>query len=436
MWGTASAAFQIEGGASEDGRGPSMWDHLAEHNPEKIYDVASPSVAADFYHRYREDITMMKELGLKSFRFSISWSRLFPQGRGKLNAKGVEFYSHLIDTLLENDIEPFVDLYHWDIPQALMADGGFKNAQIIQDFGAYAKCCFERFGDRVMKWSTMNEPSVMAFVSYHTGGYPPFEKNLGSALLVAQNLLLMHYEAVRQYRKLALKGKIGAVIAFVPVYPRSFSEQDTKAAVRQQDFVSGWWLEPMFEGKYPDSVLECESVSGLMPPGYAEQLDGAFEAMDILGMNYYNPSVVGYKPGTLLGAEHVEGFYAQVGHFELYPPGLYDAAMYVKQRYNNPEIYVTENGISCEIEKSDAQVVDDPDRISFMREHLREVSRAIHAGADIRGYYYWANMDTFEATSGFRYKFGLIDIDRDSLKRSPRSSWYYYQNCIANNTVC
>lgn len=436
LWGTATSSFQIEGGAAADERGPSIWDVACRQHPEKFWHGATPEVSTDFYYRYPQDVAMMKELGLKSFRFSISWSRIFPTGRGAINAKGLEFYDRLIDALLAHHIEPFVDLYHWDLPQALADEGGFKNPRIIEDFGRYAEACFQRFGDRVRLWSTMNEPSVMAFTSYGTGNQPPFEKDMRGALLAAQNILRMHYRAVRTYRALNQKGKIGAVIAFVPTYPRTLSAEDREAARRQEDYVCNWWLEPMFKGKYPESILGYPAIADHMPPDFAEQLAREFVPMDMVGINYYTPARVGYKPGAPLESEHVEHFYAQTDYgFQVYPQGLFDSMMYLKEKYNDPEIYLTENGFSHDTEKPGATIMEDEDRIGYLREHLREVARSIQAGANIRGYYYWAHFDDFEATSGYRFRFGLVHVDFETLKRTPKQSWHYYQNCIAHHSV-
>lgn len=435
LWGTATAAFQIEGAAAEDGRGPSIWDCAALHKPEKFHDGATPAVAADFYHHFKQDIVDMKELGLKSFRCSISWSRIFPAGFGAVNRKGVDFYKRLFDTLLENDIEPFVDLYHWDLPQALADDGGFKNSKIITHFGDFAERCFLEFGDKVKLWSTVNEPSVMAFTSHAHGAFPPYETRLDSALLAAHNILKMHYEAIRRFRAMNLNdGEIGAVIAMVPIYPATKSEDDILAAVTQQDYIVNWWLAPMFEGTYPKSVLKHAEVANVMPHNFADELKLAFQPIDFIGLNYYYPYTVKYKPDTFLCSKPVENYYAQSDYFTVYPQGMFDAMLYVKNRFNNPAIYITENGLGQNVEKH-ADIDNDDERIRYIREHLREAHRAIQAGADIRGYYYWSNMDTFEGPSGYKIRFGLVGIDYKTLKRTKRKSWHFYRECIASNSI-
>ncbi len=436
LWGTASSSFQIEGGADADGRGPSVWDAACRRYPEKFHRGATPEVSADFFHRYAEDAAAMNELGLKSFRFSISWSRVLPTGRGAVNDRGVDFYNRVIDALLANGIQPFVDIYHWDLPQALADEGGFKNPRIVQDFTRYAEICFRRFGDRVRLWSTMNEPSVMAFTGYAGGAHPPFEKDTRGALLAAHHMLLMHYRVVRLYHSLKHNGRIGAVIAFVPMYPRTLADRDREAAGRHEDYTCNWWLEPMFKGRYPASVLAYPEVSGCMPGNYAEQLASEFEPMDLVGINYYGPACIGYKPGAFLEGDSFEHFYGQ-SDFELkmYPSGLFDSLIYLKGKYDNPEIYITENGFPHDTEDSGAAILEDDDRITYLREHLRAVSRSIKAGVKVRGYYWWSHFDSFESCSGYRYRFGLVHVDFNTLVRTPKKSWHYYRELIHNNAV-
>lgn len=436
LWGTGSSSFQIEGGAQEGGKGPSIWDTACRVHAQRFSKGATPEVAADFYHRYREDIALMKELGLKSFRLSIAWPRLFPQGRGEVNEEGVAFYDSVIDCLLENEIEPFVDLYHWDLPQALQDEGGFEQERIIRDFETYARVCFERFGDRVKLWSTFNEPSVVALSSYAHQAFPPYKDNLASGLSAAQNLIRAHFAAIRAYRETGYSGKIGAVVAFVPVYPDTHHPSDAGAALRQQDFVSNWWLRPMFEGRYPESVLDEPEIREAMRSDYPEILAREFVPMDFVGINYYYPARTAFCEESALRSKHVEVFYAQSDYgFQIYPQGLYDALCYLKDNYGNPEVYLTENGLGNARFDSRAGELKDHNRIQYLQEHLREMSRAIRAGCNVKGYYYWSHFDDFEAERGYDINFGLLHVDRDTMERTPRLSWYFYRDCIANNRV-
>ncbi|CAN5388787.1 GH1 family beta-glucosidase [soil metagenome] len=436
LWGTGSSSFQIEGAAFEDQKGLSIWDQACRDFPDRFSGGASPTVATDFYHRYREDIAQMAELGLKTFRLSIAWPRLFPKGRGELNERGAAFYDAIIDCLLEHGIEPFVDLYHWDLPQTLQDEGGFENPQLIDDFVAYADTCFRRYGDRVKLWSTFNEPSVVAICSYALKLFPPYKEDLSAGLLAAHHLLLMHYAAVKRYRLLGQTGKIGAVIAFVPVYPDSLKKEDREAATRQEDYVCNWWLRPMFKGEYPPSVIVDEEIQRAMPTGYAESLSTAFEPMDFVGINYYYPSRTAYCPDSFLQSKSVQVFYAQSDYgFAIYPPGLYDSLNYIRKEYGNPEVYLTENGLGSDRATSLDDELADAKRIEFLQEHLRQLSRAIRSGCNVRGYYYWSHFDDFEGDRGYDINFGLLHVDRVTMERTPRQSWHYYKRCIETNLV-
>lgn len=432
LWGAACSAFQMEGGADADGRGPSVWDEQSRLQPERFYKGQTPAVTADFYHRYPEDIALMRELGLKSFRLSISWSRVLPLGRGRVNEAGIAFYNRVINTLLENGIQPFVDLYHWDLPWALAGEGGFNNPRIVDDFAAYARLCFERFGDRVLYWSTMNEPSAYG----HFNPFDPANKDRAKFRRWQMHVLLMHFAAVREYRRMSLPGKIGAVIAYVPIYPRSLSEPDCMAAALQQDEVTNIWLDPLLKGAYPGTFAAHRDVAPVLPEGLLDHIGTSFAPMDYLGVNYYTPAVVGFKAGTHLDSEPAKPFAAETDTgFITYPPGLFDSLRYIRERFGDVELYITENGFGTDREKIPAEELDDTARVGYIREHLRELVRCLQAGFRVRGYYYWSLFDTYESTSGFRYCFGLLHVDFETLRRTPRRSWSYYRDCIARNAV-
>jgi len=432
LWGAASSAFQIEGGAGEDGRGPSVWDVWAQRRPDLFHQGATPAVTADFYHRFVDDVAAMRALGLKSFRLSISWSRVLPQGRGAVNEAGLAFYDRLVDTLLANGIEPFIDLYHWDLPWALAEDGGFNNPGIIDDFAQYARLCFARLGDRVRYWSTINEPTVYG----HFNPFDPANDEPARLRRWQMHVLLMHFAAVRVYRELGLPGKIGAALAYVPIYPRSLAAEDQTAARLQQDLATNAWLDPMLKGGFPEELAAHPHMVAALPPELRARITDAFVPMDFVGINYYSPSVTGHKSGALLDSETVRPFAAQSDcGFVTYAPGLYDALQYVRARYGDVECYITENGYATSRDKQPGAGLDDQVRIDYLREHLREVVRCLQAGVKVGGYYYWSLFDTYESTSGFRYCFGLNQVDYDTLIRTPRQSWYYYQECIAHHTV-
>ena len=436
IFGTGSSAFQIEGSPYADGKGENMWDYATRTYPENFKNEAKTEPASFFYKNYEKDIQNMKEQGLGSFRLSISWTRILPEGTGRVNQAGIDFYNRVIDLLIDAGIEPFVDIYHWDLPEALAEVGGFKNEKIIDCFLEYAKICFENFGDRVKFWSTMNEPSVFCFSPYTTGGWPPFEKSLAGGLRAAHNALICHFRTVKLFREMKLPGKIGAVIDVVPIYPID-PAKDSLASKLQMERHSGWWLSPMFFGKYPDTILsECPAYREAMPEGYAEDIAREFVPIDMLGVNYYYPAFTAYDESLPAHSTNVEGFYVQEGQrFDLYPAGIFDSLMHVTEKYGAPEIYVTENGLGVLDVGDHEKNINDDDRISYIREHLRMITRAMKAGANIKGYYYWSNFDSFESRAGYTYRFGLNHINYETGERTRKKSWYYYQKVLKDGTV-
>ena len=435
LFGTGSSCYQFEGSPYADGKTENIWDWAVRTEPEKYkYNKTEPT--SGFYKNFREDVAEMKRQGLKTFRFSISWTRLLPEKDGEVNQKGVDFYNELINLLLENGIEPFVDIFHWDLPLYLMEIGGFSNKEIIHYFTKFAKACFENFGDRVKLWSTMNEPSVFCHAAWMHGYWPPYEKSFKKALESAHYALICHYRAVKMYREMNLRGKIGAVIAIVPVYPLDPASNDTMGATYSMETTTLWWLDPIFLGKYPENILrDCPLYAEAMPEGYAEELASEFVPCDIIGLNYYYPGVAKYEEDSPSKSTEIENYYIVEGQmFENYPAGLYDAMIFVKKRYNNPEIYISENGLGLLDNGSKEDMINDDIRIKYIREHLRMVSRSIDAGVNIKGYYYWSNFDGFENTAGYTYRFGLNYIDFETGERIRKKSWYYYQKVI--NDCC
>lgn len=436
VFGTGSSAFQIEGASYADGKGETTWDYTARVFPEKFDNNSSPEPGAWFYKNYEKDIAQMKELGLKSFRLSISWARILPNGIGKINQKGIDFYNRIIDLLVENGIEPFVDLYHWDTPQAIEALGGMKKREFVDWFGEYARICFENFGDRVKYWSTFNEPGVFCFNKYSYGTWYPFEKDQKAGWTAAHNVILAHYHAVKIYREMHQNGKIGAVIDMAAIYPLDPSGKDAIAAQNQADRMGGWWLEPIFFGKYPDNILQnCPGILTLIPENYANELSVNFIVSDFIGINYYYPAIVQYKEEGIFKSTNAPSYYAQDGLFNTYPAGIYDMALYLTQKYNIPEMYITENGYGHIGGQDRESILQDEKRIEYLREHLRMVARAINAGANIKGYYYWSHFDSLESHSGYKYKFGLVYVDHKTGERIKKKSWYYYQKIIRENRV-
>lgn len=434
VWGCATASNQIEGAVDADGKSPSIWDANMRDQADQFWNGHHYNTTiADFYYHFREDIENMRELGLKSFRFSLSWTRILPQGRGAVNPKGLDFYDQVIDTLLDNGIEPFADLYHWDLPECLSREGSFLNGRIVEDFRNYAEICFKRFGDRVRYWSTINEPSAMGCF---TAQDPRFNFQEPSCYFTyVRNVLKMHNAAVKAFRETVPPGKaeIGAVSAFVPIYARTPDAKDMQAARLQEDYVCNVWFSGILKGKYPEQLLThpglaCEFREQLQP-----ELSECHEKVDFMGVNYYYPNTIGYKKGKFLDTELAQVYYAQSDYgFTIYPQGLFDTLMYFKREYGNPKVFLTENGFATDRDKHGADL-DDNERIAYLKEHFRELNRALAAGANVHGYFLWSIVDTFECYNGLRYQFGLNHVDLETKKRTKRKSWYYYQNCIKNN---
>jgi beta-glucosidase len=435
LWGAAASAHQIERAASEDGKGENKNDYYARLMPDKH--KGYPENTADFYHHYREDIAMMKELGLKSFRFSISWARIYPDGPEKINQKGIDYYNDVIDNLVANDILPFFDLVHEDFPMWIYHKGGLVNREFIDWFTLYARTCFEAFGDRVKLWVTINEPSCVVYGAYARAATGPFISDMHQAMMACRNMLIAHFRTVKLYHSMNLGGRIGAVNDFYPAYSLSFDAKDIAAAERLPAFYTGWWLDPMMLGHCPECLMNYEYITDKLPEGYEQEITKNFERMDFMGINYYSVSHVRFKEDGMLDAE---GFSNPVltrddYGFAFYPQGLFDAMIYLKERYGDADIYITENGTAKARDQAYLKrpsTTHDDYRIKSMREHIRMISRSIIAGAKVRGFYSWSFMDTYEA---FNVDFGLVAVNYETLDRTPRESYYYYKKIIENNTV-
>ena len=438
LFGAASSAVQIESARKEGGKGADVHDQCFADSPER-YAEGDLNDGADFYHRYPEDIKKMKELGLKAFRFSISWSRIYPDGPDKINSEGLDYYNDMVDHLLEAGIKPFFDLWHCDLPLWVAERGGILNPEFPDWFTTYAKSVFEVLGDKVAFWSTVNEPHVNCMEDLWQGIYPPYIKDHEKAIHGSHNMIIAHYRTIRLYKEMGYKGQIGAVVYLPPCYGASSSPEDQAAAARYQDYQSGWWLDTMLKGYYPSSVLEYPYIKEKMPKGFKEQLEKEFVPCDFISINYYDPFLIKYEPGEMLDCKIIPNPNLMVDDygFTNYPQGLFDALVYLRNTYPGMDIYISENGtgIKTDSNPSDKELNDDY-RINYMREHLREVSRAISAGVPVKGYFHWTIMDTSEhVCGGYTLKFGLLQVDFETKKRTPRKSWYYYQNIICKGFV-
>ncbi|WP_051874762.1 GH1 family beta-glucosidase [Streptomyces exfoliatus] len=440
-FGAATAAYQIEGAHDEDGRGPSIWDTFS-HTPGRTLGGATGDTACDHYHRHPEDIALLRELGVDDYRFSIAWSRLLPEGTGPVNQKGLDFYDRLIDQLLAAGVAPAVTLYHWDLPQALEDRGGWRTRETAEAFARYTALAAERYGDRVERWITLNEPYCSAFVGHAEGRHAPGTEEGRGALAAAHHLLVAHGLAVRELRAAGAR-EVGITLNLDRVHAASTRPEDLAALRRAEVLHNEVWTEPLLAGRYP--AYEEETWAGLAEgpwrrPGDLE-LIGA--PLDFLGVNFYRPITVAAAPHR---AEDPEARTAvDIGVIELDPYGTRHTTMgwpvvpealtellrALHARHPGlPPVWITENG-SAETDTLDADGrIRDDERIAYLADHLAAVADAVAAGVDVRGYFAWSLLDNFEWARGYDQRFGLVHIDYDTLTRTPKDSFRWYQGMI------
>jgi beta-glucosidase len=430
LWGAATSAYQIEGSPLADGAGPCNWHRFA-HTPGRTRNGDTGDVACDHYRRWRDDIALMRETGLNAYRFSIAWSRILPEGTGRVNPRGIAFYDRLVDGLLEQEILPAVTLFHWDLPAVLEDRGGWLNRDSADWLAEYARVMFAALGDRVPVWMTLNEPWVVMDAGYSHAVHPPAHGDWDEAPVVAHNLLRAHALAVRAYRAEAAQ-RIGIVVNLEPKYPASDRAEDLAATARADAYMNRFFLDPLFLESYPD---ELRDVFGNAWPDFSdEDMRLIAEPIDLLGINYYTRSVVRHDPGAPpLHASRVrqQGALHTELDWEVYPEGLYDVLLWVHTRYPELPLYVTENGAAFADPLAAAVApVEDPLRVDYLREHLRTVARARTAGVDVRGYFAWSLFDNFEWAEGYSRRFGLYHVDFSTQKRTPKTSSRFYADVI------
>jgi beta-glucosidase len=437
LWGAATAAYQIEGAWNEDGKGESIWDRFT-HRPYTILNGDTGDVACDHYHRMREDVTLMKELGLKTYRFSISWPRVLPQGYGQVNPQGLDFYDRLVDALLEAGILPNATLNHWDLPQAIQERGGWPNRASTDWFADYARVMFERLGDRVAFWATHNEPNIVAYLGYGDGVFPPGIADYSQAYQTAHHLLLAHGKAVQAFRQGGYKGEIGLVNYFGNYLPASESEADRAACQRAYEHWSALFADPLFKGQYPRSLLEW--IGPHAPKVEEGDMAIISQPIDFLGVNHYFSLRVAADPRhSLLKLSQEQVSAPHWGQttmgWGVNPDGLKAVLLDLKARYGNPKLYIAENGCAMQDRPDEDGFVADWRRVDYLRAHIRAVHEALEAGVDVRGYYVWSLMDNFEWAYGYTQRFGLIRVDYPTGKRIPKQSARWYRTVIANNAL-
>ncbi|XP_039124074.1 beta-glucosidase 12-like isoform X2 [Dioscorea cayenensis subsp. rotundata] len=460
-FGASSSAYQVEGGASEGGRGPCIWDTFALQHPEKIQDRSSGSVACDSFRKYEEDVKLLKDAGMDAYRFSISWSRILPKGsiKGGINHEGIAYYNNLINELIQNGIKPFVTIFHWDVPQALEDEyGGFLNRRILDDFKDYCEVCFREFGDRVKHWITLNEPWTFSSYGYDTGVFAPGRSSISGncslgdsarePYIVSHNLILAHALAVKLYREKfqdTQKGEVGITLVSHWMTPITNSVQNEQTAERALKFMFGWYMDPLVHGDYP--FIMKALVRERLPCFTEEESEMIKGSYDFIGINYYtaryayslplssNDRPISYNADSYvdLRVSKLDG--GLIGEpsgsnwLFVYPDGIRDLLLYTKNKYNDPVIYITENGTS-ELDSetlSLQEALDDKKRVNYYALHLSKVEEAIRLGVNVKGYFAWSLMDNYEWADGYTMRFGLTYIDyKDGSKRYPKASLQWF----------
>ncbi|EOY04022.1 B-S glucosidase 44 [Theobroma cacao] len=458
VFGTATSAYQVEGMANKDGRGPSIWDAYVKV-PGHIANNDTADVAVDQYHHYKEDIDLMAKFNFDAYRFSISWSRIFPEGTGRVNWKGVAYYNRLIDYLIKKGITPYGNLYHYDLPLALQEKyNGWLNRQAVEDYANYAEFCFKTFGDRVKNWFTFNEPRIVAALGFDNGINPPSRcsKEFGNCTagnsatepyIVAHNLILSHATAVKRYREKyqdKQKGRIGILLDFNWYEPLTRSKADEYAAQRARDFHVGWFLHPIRYGEYPRTMQEI--VGERLPKFTKDEIKMVNGSMDYVGINHYTstyiydpkqpkPNVTGYQADWNAGFANAKngvqiGPKANSWWLYIVPWGMYKTVTYVKEHYGNLNIFISENGMDDPGNGTLPNALNDTTRINFFKDYMTQLKKAIDDGANVTGYFAWSLLDNFEWLSGYTSRFGIVYVDYTTLRRYPKMSANWFQKIL------
>lgn len=454
LFGAASASYQVEGAWNEDGKGVSNWDVFSKI-PGKTFEGTNGDVAVDHYHRYKEDIKLMAEMGLESYRFSVSWPRIIPDGDGEINQKGLDFYNNLIDECLKYGIVPFVTLYHWDMPQALEEQGGWLNKKTVDAFAKYAHACFKSFGDRVKHWITFNETIVFTSSAYLKGSHPPGIQNDPKKYFEAtHNVFVAHAKAVMDYKSLRQFGEVGITNVFSPAFSIDENEDNIKAMYHANQYEINWFYDPILKGKYPEYVVKQLNEKGYIPNWTEEELnliEKAAPKNDFIGMNYYQPQRVmkndSFEKVEMTresatgapGNPSFDGVYKTVmmddkiytkWGWEIAPDAFLEGLEIFRENYGDVKIYITENGLGDQDLIIQDEIVDVP-RIKFIEAHLKALKRAIERNINIKGYYAWSSTDLLSWLNGYKKQYGFIYVDhKNDLDRKIKLSGYWYKKVI------
>lgn len=428
LWGAATSSYQIEGAWNEDGKGESIWDRFS-HTPGKVFEGHTGDKSCDHYHRYPEDIALMRRLGLKAYRFSTSWPRVLPNGYGLINPPGLDFYDRLVDALLANNIEPFLTLYHWDLPQALYEVGGWLNRDVLYYFADYAALMVKRLGDRVHKWTTFNEPGVVAFAGYFTGEHAPGKQDEKQAYQVGHNLLVAHGFAVQAIRAIDPDLAVGIVLNLWGADPASDDPADIAAANNAWNRIETSFIHPLFRACYHPAAWQA--AGALVPDIRPGDMELISQRLDFLGVNYYSRNLIN-QDGVI---SPVPGSEYTAMDWEVCAPSLRRLLNRINSDYALPPIYITENGAAFPDMVDPDGKVHDKRRLKYLRNHFIQTRLAMQDGVDVRGYFVWSLLDNFEWGQGYSKRFGIIFVDYDTLKRTVKESGDWYAGVISNNQV-
>lgn len=430
VWGVATSAFQIEGATSEDGRGVSIWDTFCR-TPGKVAGGDTGDPACDHYHLWESDLDLITGLGVDAYRFSVAWPRVMPKGTGQVNVQGLDFYDRLVDGMLSRGLKPYCTLYHWDLPQTLEDRGGWVSRDTAYAFADYAEVVAERLGDRVVSYATLNEPWCSAYLGYGNGHHAPGYSDPEMSLAATHHLLLAHGLALPRLRQHAPEAEHGIVLNLAQIYPATGSPEDRAAAGRFDMVNNLLYLDPLFEARYPQELVE--HWSEMMPTLHEGDLTTVAAPLDFLGLNYYTPTFIAHDAaGTwphVRGIEHPDAETTAMG-WEVYPQGLSDMLLRLHRDYGLP-LYVTENGAAYDDpDRLESARISDDDRTSYYRRHLEAVGAALAGGADVRGYFAWSLLDNFEWAFGYDKRFGIVHVDFETQKRTLKDSARWYRDYI------
>lgn len=436
VWGTATSSYQVEGGGLDYGRGECIWYRFS-HTEGNVVNGDTGDVACDHINRYPEDVKLMGDLGVNAYRFSTSWPRVFPQGVGKVNEQGIDFYNQLTDALLEAGITPYVTLYHWDLPQAIQDRGGWENPDSVKWFAEYAELVSRVLGDRVKHWITHNEPFVVSMIGNKDGRHAPGKQDPVAAYTVAHHVLLSHGAAVPIIRTNSTNSEVGITLDQTYSFPRSSSHEDRMAARRFAGYHNDWFLDPVFRGTYPADIVQFLEPKGVFANIELDAIKAAQVPIDFLGINYYTRNIVSagnHDPLLEIAFSKTAGAEHTAMGWEVYPDGLLHTLLHLHNAYNPPKIFITENGCAYDDPEPSGGIVYDPKRKEYYRLHLDAVSKAIELGVPVGGYFAWSFMDNYEWAEGYAKRFGIYHVNFETQVRTPKESALFYKGLIASNT--